>query len=111
VTHILFLEMSIGHGAWGRGEKLTATSPLLPYSSTPRQWQTFEVKLLNQLTLRLAIAIQQAELYHNLQILNTELEAKVEERTVKLQESDRRFYAIFKGLLTLRYRGLEESNS
>jgi hypothetical protein len=38
-----------------------------------------------------AIAIQQAQLYHSLQTLNTQLEAKVEERTTALQESDRRF--------------------
>ncbi|WP_375515635.1 PAS domain-containing protein [uncultured Nostoc sp.] len=75
--------------------------------SAPRQWQTFEVELLNQLTVQLAIAIQQAQLYHNLQTLKAELKAKVEERTIALQESDRRFRAIFNntfqftGLLTL----------
>ncbi len=60
--------------------------------STPRQWQTFEVELLKQLTVQLAIAIQQALLYQNLQTLNTQLEAKVQERTAALQESDRRQY-------------------
>ncbi|WP_414569545.1 PAS domain S-box protein [Nostoc sp. CCY 9925] len=74
--------------------------------SAPRQWQTFEVELLKQLTVQLAIAIQQAQLYDNLQTLNTQLEAKVQERTAALQESDRRFRAIFNnsfqftGLLT-----------
>ncbi|MEH1864252.1 MAG: PAS domain S-box protein [Nostoc sp.] len=72
--------------------------------SAPRQWQAFEVELLNQLTVQLAIAIQQAELYHNLQIFNTELEAKVQERTAKLQESDRRFRAIFNN--TFQFTGL-----
>lgn len=72
--------------------------------SAPRQWQTFEVELLNQLTVQLAIAIQQAQLYHNLQILNSELEAKVQERTIKLQESDRRFRAIFNN--TFQFTGL-----
>lgn len=57
--------------------------------STPRQWQTFEVEFLNQLTVQLAIAIQQAQLHHNLQTLKAELEAKVEERTTALEESDR----------------------
>ncbi|MEH2082527.1 MAG: PAS domain S-box protein [Nostoc sp.] len=72
--------------------------------SAPRQWQTFEVELLNQLTVQLAIAIQQAQLYHNLQTLNTELEAKVEERTAKLHQSDRRFCAIFNN--TFQFTGL-----
>ncbi|MEA5604529.1 PAS domain-containing protein [Nostoc sp. UHCC 0252] len=72
--------------------------------SAPRQWQTFEVELLKQLTVQLAIAIQQAQLYHNLQNLNTELEAKVQERTAKLQESDRRFRAIFDN--TFQFTGL-----
>ncbi|MEH2171009.1 MAG: PAS domain-containing protein [Nostoc sp.] len=65
--------------------------------SAPRQWQTFEVELLNQLTVQLAIAIQQAQ-YHNLQTLNTELEAKVEERTAKLHQSDRRFRSRVKAI-------------
>ncbi|MBE8970972.1 PAS domain S-box protein [Nostocales cyanobacterium LEGE 12452] len=72
--------------------------------SAPRQWQKFEVELIEQLTVQIAIAIQQAQLYHNLQILNTELEAKVEERTAKLQESDRRFCAIFNN--TFQFTGL-----
>ncbi|MEH1810368.1 PAS domain S-box protein [Nostoc sp.] len=72
--------------------------------SAPRQWQTFEVELLKQLTVQLAIAIQQAELYHNLQTLNTELEAKVQERTAKLHQSDRRFRAIFNN--TFQFIGL-----
>ncbi|MHC5743703.1 MAG: PAS domain S-box protein [Nostoc sp.] len=72
--------------------------------SAPRQWQTFEVELLKQLTVQLAIAIQQAELYHNLQTLNTELEAKVQERTAKLHQSDCRFRAIFNN--TFQFIGL-----
>ncbi|MGV0102433.1 PAS domain S-box protein [Nostoc sp. DSM 114160] len=72
--------------------------------SAPRQWQTFEVELLKQITVQLAIAIQQAELYHNLQTLNTELEAKVKERTAKLHQSDRRFRAIFNN--TFQFIGL-----
>ncbi|WP_414516977.1 PAS domain S-box protein [Nostoc sp. PCC 9305] len=72
--------------------------------SAPRQWQIFEVELLKQLTVQLAIAIQQAELYHNLQTLNAELEAKVQERTAKLHQSDRRFCAIFNN--TFQFIGL-----
>ncbi|MBD2612786.1 MAG: PAS domain S-box protein [Nostoc sp. ZfuVER08] len=72
--------------------------------SAPRQWQTLEVELLKQLTVQLAIAIQQAELYHNLQSLNAQLEAKVQERTAALEESDRRFRAIFNN--TFQFTGL-----
>ncbi|MEH2332662.1 PAS domain S-box protein [Nostoc sp.] len=72
--------------------------------SAPRQWQTFEVELLKQLTVQLAIAIQQAQLYHNLETLNTELEAKVQEHTAKLHQSDRRFCAIFNN--TFQFIGL-----
>ncbi len=72
----------------------------------PRQWQQWEMDLLEQLSVQLAIAIQQAELYENLQSLNAQLEAKVEERTAELQQSERKFRAIFEqtfqliGLLT-----------
>ncbi|MEH1920340.1 PAS domain S-box protein [Nostoc sp.] len=72
--------------------------------SAPRQWQTFEVELLKQLTVQLAIAIQQAQLYQNLQTLNAELEAKVQERTAKLHQSERRFCAIFNN--TFQFTGL-----
>lgn len=72
--------------------------------SAPREWQTFEVELLKQLTVQLAIAIQQAELYQSLQTLNAQLEAKVQERTAALQESDRRFRAIFNN--TFQFTGL-----
>lgn len=63
--------------------------------STPRHWHKSEIELLDQLAVQMAIAIQQAELYQNLQTLNTQLEAKVEERTTELQASERKFRAIF----------------
>lgn len=53
----------------------------------PRKWQKSEIELLEQLSVQLAIAIQQAELYQNLQIFNAQLEAKVEERTLELKQS------------------------
>lgn len=55
--------------------------------STPRQWQQSEIDLLDQLSVQLAIAIQQAELYQNLQTLNARLEAKVHEREAIFNES------------------------
>ncbi|MEA5618090.1 diguanylate cyclase [Cronbergia sp. UHCC 0137] len=42
-------------------------------SSSPRQWQQLEIDLLKQLADQLVIAIQQAELYQQLQAANKEL--------------------------------------
>ena len=53
----------------------------------PRVWQPEEVNLLKQLADQVAIAIQQAELYQQVQHLNTNLEFQVEERTAQLQQS------------------------
>ncbi|HEY9860007.1 MAG TPA: MASE1 domain-containing protein, partial [Candidatus Obscuribacterales bacterium] len=52
----------------------------------PRQWQPFEVNLLEQLATQVAIAIQQGQLYQQVQTLNTNLESQVEERTAQLQQ-------------------------
>lgn len=41
----------------------------------PRQWQQWEIDLLTSLSAHLGVAIQQAELYEQLQIANQELEA------------------------------------
>jgi diguanylate cyclase (GGDEF)-like protein/PAS domain S-box-containing protein len=39
--------------------------------SSPRKWQSFEINLLQQLAVQAAIAIQQSELYHQVQHLAT----------------------------------------
>ncbi|BAY15005.1 diguanylate cyclase with PAS/PAC and GAF sensors [Anabaenopsis circularis NIES-21] len=44
------------------------------HCSTPRQWQPWESELLHQLATQVAIAIQQSELYYQLQIANQQLE-------------------------------------
>ncbi|HEY9744158.1 MAG TPA: PAS domain S-box protein [Coleofasciculaceae cyanobacterium] len=51
-----------------------------------RQWQPFEVDLLRALSTQVAIAIQQAQLYQQVQALNTNLERQVEERTQQLKQ-------------------------
>ena len=51
-----------------------------------RQWQPSEVDLLLQLATQIAIAIQQAQLYQQVQNLNTDLERQVQERTAELQQ-------------------------
>ncbi|UKO98207.1 PAS domain S-box protein [Nostoc sp. UHCC 0870] len=72
--------------------------------SSPRQWQKSEIELLEQLSVQLAIAIQQAELYENLQNLNAQLEAKVQKRTAELEKSEYKFRAIFEQ--TIQFVGL-----
>jgi signal transduction histidine kinase len=53
----------------------------------PRHWQLLEVELLQGLATQVAIAIQQSELYHQVRVLNTDLERLVQERTQQLQQS------------------------
>ncbi|MEB3294745.1 MAG: PAS domain S-box protein [Synechococcales bacterium] len=52
--------------------------------SHPRQWEPWEVNWMKQLATQVAIAIQQSELYRQLQQLNTQLEQRVQQRTVEL---------------------------
>jgi PAS domain S-box-containing protein len=53
----------------------------------PRSWQTYEIELLQRLATQLAIAIQQSELYHQVQQLNSGLEQQVQERTTQLLQA------------------------
>ncbi|MBD2459737.1 GAF domain-containing protein [Oscillatoria sp. FACHB-1407] len=55
--------------------------------SAPRHWQPLERELLLQLATQLAIAIQQSELYRQVQHLNTHLELQVQERTLQLRQA------------------------
>lgn len=55
--------------------------------SHTRQWQPTEVELLTQLAAQVAIAIQQSELYQQVQQFNAALEAEVQERTRQLQQA------------------------
>ncbi|PZO35519.1 MAG: hypothetical protein DCF19_23765 [Pseudanabaena frigida] len=64
----------------------------------PHPWNELDISLLKQLSVQFAIALQQAELYRDLQIYNTDLEQRVAERTAELfqrqsalQESNRRW--------------------
>ncbi|BAZ37789.1 multi-sensor signal transduction histidine kinase [Calothrix sp. NIES-4101] len=52
--------------------------------SQPRQWQALEIDLVKQLATQVAIAIQQSELYEQLQQLNAQLEYRVQQRTEEL---------------------------
>ncbi|GAB4377944.1 MAG: hypothetical protein Kow00121_28780 [Elainellaceae cyanobacterium] len=53
--------------------------------SSPRQWQPLEVELLEQLGTQVAIALQQGQLYRQVQDLNANLEKQVMERTLQLR--------------------------
>jgi PAS domain S-box-containing protein len=54
------------------------------HCSEPRQWQYDEIELMKQLATQVAIAIQQSELYEQLQQLNAQLERRVQQRTEEL---------------------------
>lgn len=53
--------------------------------SKTRQWQPAEIELLEQLATQVTIAIQQGQLYQQVQHLNSNLEQQVAERTLQLQ--------------------------
>lgn len=53
----------------------------------PRQWDSSEIELLKLLANHVGIAVQQAELYQQVQSLNTYLERKVKNRTAKLEKA------------------------
>jgi PAS domain S-box-containing protein len=57
---------------------------LIAHQCSPRTWENWEVELMQQLATQVAIAIQQSELYKQLQQLNTELEQRVRQRTEEL---------------------------
>ncbi|MEG3858874.1 MASE1 domain-containing protein [Microcoleus sp. herbarium12] len=54
--------------------------------SDRRQWQEFEIDLLEKLATQVAIALQQAQLLQQVKELNANLESQVEERTSQLQQ-------------------------
>ncbi|MCC3407203.1 MAG: PAS domain S-box protein [Microcoleus sp. PH2017_10_PVI_O_A] len=54
----------------------------------PRVWETWELELMQQLATQVAIAIQQSELYQQLQQLNAELEQRVQQRTEELARAN-----------------------
>lgn len=57
------------------------------HCASTRHWQAWEIKLLQQLSNQLSIAIQQAELYQQVQQFNATLEQQVYQRTIQLQQA------------------------
>jgi PAS domain S-box-containing protein len=60
----------------------------------PRLWDESDIRLLQQLSVQFAIALQQAELYRDLQTNNAELENRVAERTAELFKRQQEFIAL-----------------
>jgi len=75
----LLVPIIVGDTVWG--------SFTLRSSQTITHWQNEQVELVQALADQLAIAIQQAALYQQVQTLNTDLELQVQERTAQLQQS------------------------
>ena len=71
----------------------------------PRQWHEEDIQLLHQLSTHLAISLYQAELYQNLESLNSSLEEKVQERTKKLQLQSQVLEKIHDGVVTTDLNG------
>ncbi|MGP1387251.1 MAG: GAF domain-containing protein [Thainema sp.] len=73
----------------------------------PRQWQSWEVDLLRQLADQVAIALQQAELYQQVQMLNSNLEQTVMRRTRQLQQA-LKFEALIRRITDIVRSSLDE---
>ncbi|MBD1864409.1 MULTISPECIES: PAS domain S-box protein [Trichocoleus] len=74
----------------------------------PRQWLPQEVNFLEELATQVAIAIQQSELYQQVQRLNSALESQVMERTAQLQQA-LNFEAMLKRITDKVRDSLDES--
>lgn len=57
------------------------------HCQSSRFWEDWEIRLLQQLAEQLAIALQQAQLYEQVQVLNQTLEESIQKRTFELQRS------------------------
>lgn len=66
-------ELEKGYSCPSNGAKLWGLL-IAHHCNHARQWQSFEIDLLKQLATQVAIAIQQAELYEQLQAANKELQ-------------------------------------
>ncbi|OYQ62743.1 hypothetical protein B9G53_20535 [Pseudanabaena sp. SR411] len=96
---------------------------LVAHHHTEHYWQEWEIEFFHQVSNQLAIAISQANLYQQvqielaekiqaekaLQVLNQELEDRVEQRTAALKTSEFRFRRLFEsdaaGILTATLSG------
>lgn len=71
-------------------------------------WQDWEVELVREVADQLAIAIQQSELYQQVQQLNRDLETQVQERTAQLEQA-LEFEALLKRIIEKVRDSLDET--
>ncbi|WP_448563116.1 sensor histidine kinase [Trichothermofontia sp.] len=78
IAALLTVPITGATGEWG---------VLVAQHRLPRPWQATEIQAIMQLLGQVSIAIQQSELYQQVQALNWKLEQEVQERTAQLQRS------------------------
>ncbi len=79
------------------------------HCKSPRKWHSSEIELLKLLANHVGIAVQQAELYQQVQSFNTYLERKVKNRTAKLEQA-LQFEALIRRVTQSLRDSLDENN-
>ncbi|MFS8867365.1 PAS domain S-box protein [Synechococcus sp. H65.1] len=90
-----------------RGEELWGLL-VAQHCRASRPWQEGEIRLLQELSEQLAIALQQAQLYEQVKALNQTLEEKVQQRTAELERA-LQFEAILKRITDRVRDSLDEA--
>ncbi|MDX2254888.1 MAG: response regulator [Pseudanabaenaceae cyanobacterium bins.39] len=67
---------------------------ILHQCSSTRLWQDYEVEFLEKVATHLAIAIQQSQIYADLQSINNSLELQIQERTRELELNQKKLSSI-----------------
>ncbi|NWF58910.1 MAG: GAF domain-containing protein [Fischerella sp.] len=67
-----------------------------------QKWMLAEIELARELAKQFASAIQQYELYQQVQAFNTNLEKQVKKRTLQLQQATEQQHAVFKVIAKIR---------
>ncbi|HEY6645145.1 ATP-binding protein [Povalibacter sp.] len=68
------------------------------HQSQPRQWQEFEIALVEQVASRCWESIERTRLHRQLQALNADLEQQVQRRTDELVQSERQLAQLINGI-------------
>ncbi|HEY9646623.1 MAG TPA: GAF domain-containing protein, partial [Chroococcidiopsis sp.] len=96
----LIVPLQMGDSVWG-------SLGLLRYPA-PYVWPEWQVELVRAIADQLAIAIQQAELYRQVQRLNSDLESQVQIRTTQLRRA-LSFEAVLKHIADQVHDSLDEN--